>query len=123
MTWDGTERRKRRTNSNEPVTNDDLDEALALHSEQERQYVSGLIDNVLKAFPDGVDAHRSYHHSKIEAAKAEKEFWDTAKKAVITNGVSGLFSLLKIVLTLVALGLTAKIAFPAWVSTIMGVPK
>lgn len=113
-----TERRAKR-HGTDPVTNDDLNEALAIHSEQERAYVKQIVDGVLRAFPDGVETHRAYHESLIEARKAEKEFWDTAKKAVITNGVSGLFSLIRIVLVLAALGLTAKVAFPAWAAQIL----
>lgn len=123
MTWNGTERRKRRHGGDEPVTNDDLDDALAVHSAQEREHVEGVIAGIMAAFPDGVANHRAAHESQIAAAKAEKEFWDTAKKAVITNGVSGLFALLKIVIMLAFLGLTAKFAFPAWVSAFLGVPK
>jgi len=123
MSYDGPERRKRRHGGDEPVTNDDLDDALALHSEQERKHVEALIAGVMAAFPDGVDNHRAAHESQIAAAKAEKEFWDTAKKAVITNGVSGAFTLVKTIFILAALGLTAKFAFPAWASALFGLPK
>lgn len=118
MVWDGVERRKR-NHGTDVVTNDDLDEALALHSQEERKHVAEAIAEVMRAFPDGVDTHRGYHQSKIEAAKAEKEFWDTAKKAVITNGISGVFTLIKIILLLAALGLTAKFTFPAWASSVI----
>ena len=116
MAWDGVERRVLKHGAT-PVTNDDLDEALAVHSQQERAYVENLLEELMRAFPDGVEKHRDYHESKIQAAKAEKEFWDTAKKAVITNGISGLFGLVKIILVLAALGLTAKFTFPTWAAT------
>lgn len=92
----------------DPVTSDDLDEALAIHSEEERKYVNSLVDTVMSAFPDGVKSHCDYHKSKIEAAKAEKEFWDTAKKEVIKRGVGGFLSLLGILFVLAMLGASAK---------------
>lgn len=83
-------------------------EVVALFREHEARE-SEMHQKFLTAFPNGdLEGHCSYHQSKIEAAKAEKEFWDTAKKSVITNGVTGAFSLLKIILTLAALGLMAK---------------
>jgi hypothetical protein len=101
------------------VTNDDLDEALAIHSEEERRYVKGLVDELHRAFPDGVETHRAYHESLIEARKAEKEFWDTAKKAVITNGINGLMTVIKVVLILAALGLASNVTLPAWAAQLI----
>lgn len=99
-TDDLIERRKIR-----PVTLAEVEKLFAEHERRE----SEMHKVFLSAFPDGdTEGHCAYHQSKIEAAKAEKEFWDTAKKAVITNGVNGAFSLLKIVLMLAALGLVAK---------------
>lgn len=95
-------------NGTSPVTNDDLDEALRLALDPINQRLSTLFT----AFPDGVENHRIYHQSKIDAARAEKEFWDTAKKAVITQGVNGVFNLVKIILILAAFGLISKFAFP-----------
>lgn len=109
--YTGPERRQRHV-GDAPVTNDDLDEALALHSEQERKHMEGLIAEVMVAFPDGVQNHREAHKAQIDAAKAQKEFWDTAKKAVVTNGVASLFALLKIIILLAALGLTVKFSMP-----------
>lgn len=122
MTWDGIERRAKKHGS-DPVTNDDLDEALAVHSIEERKHVTNLIDEVLRAFPDGVETHRAYHESIIEARKAEKEFWDTAKKAIITNGISGMFSVIKVVLVLAALGLASNVTLPAWATSLLTGPK
>lgn len=99
-TDDLIERRKIR-----PVTLEEVQQLFAEHELHERE----MHKMFLSAFPDGdTEGHCAYHQSKIEAAKAEKEFWDIAKKAVITNGVNGAFSLLKIVLMLAALGLVAK---------------
>lgn len=99
-TDDLIERRKIR-----PVTLEEVEKLFAEHEQRE----SEMHRVFLSAFPNGdLSGHCDYHQSKIEAAKAEKEFWDTAKKAVITNGVTGAFSLLKIVLMLAVLGLFAK---------------
>ena len=99
-TDDLIERRKIR-----PVTLEEVEKLFAEHERRESEMHKVFIS----AFPAGdTEGHCAYHQSKIEAAKAEKEFWDTAKKAVITNGVNGAFSLLKIVLMLAALGLVAK---------------
>lgn len=118
MTWDGTDRRKRA--GADPITVDDLDEALAIHSIQEREYMREVLAELKAAFPNGdFRKHYDYHEQRNKVAQAEKEFWDTAKKAIITTGVSGVFSLLKIIITLIALGLTAQIAFPSWLSEII----
>lgn len=116
MTWDGPDRRKNHKHGSDPVTLDDLDEAFAIHALEEKTQMQDMMATVLRAFPEGVDGHRVYHEGLMKASKSEQEFWDTAKKALITNGVSGLLSLLKIILLLAALGLTAKFALPAWAS-------
>lgn len=99
-----------------PVTNDDLDEALRIHSEEERDYYSKLMGEVLKAFPGGIEEHRNYHLAKAEAAKAEKEFWQTAKTEILRKGISGALHLLGVIVLLAAVGLFAKIgiALPFW---------
>lgn len=124
MTRDGRERRKPCCNANDPLTFGDFEIALATHADQERAYMQSLVDGILIAFPDGIDAHSEYHKARTAAARAEKEFWDTAKKALITNGVSGLFGLVKIILILAALGLIAKVSMPAWAANLIsGIAK
>ena len=79
----------------EPVTIDDLDEALEAYSIQEMARFKVLVDDTVKAataqilyaFPDGVENHRESHQAMIDAARAEKEFWidlrhDVAKKSI-----------------------------------------
>ena len=63
------------------------------------------------AFPDGPEKHAAYHLAKINAAKEEAEFWKTAKAELTKNGVAALFGVVKIVLTLAALGLMYKLGF------------
>lgn len=125
MTWDGVERRTnhRRANGDAPVTNDDLDEALAEHSVQERAYFDRSISDVMKAFPAGdVVGHHNYHDRKIKAAIAEEEFWRTAKQEMIKAGVNGMLKVLWLALCLAALGLTVKFTMPeVFAKTILGV--
>ena len=75
--------------------------------------ISPLLGGVIAAlFLAFIKEFIIYREDKIDAAKAEKEFWDTAKKALITNGVSGIFALVKVILLLAALGLTVKFSMP-----------
>ena len=122
MTWDGTDRRKSHKHGADPVTLDDLDEAFAIHAVEEKKQMQDMVSALTYAFPDGIEGHRIYHEGLTKAAKSEQEFWDTAKKALITNGVNGLLSLVKIILLLAALGLTAKFALPAWASAFITKP-
>lgn len=116
MTWNGDERRQhqhRRHDGDALVTNDALDEALALHAEDERKYIDGVKVSILKAFPNAdVEGHHDYHDAKIKAAKAEEEFWKTAKQELIKAGVAGMIKIIWLVLCLAALGLTVKFSMP-----------
>ena len=107
---DGTERRKHRRSGDAPVTNDDLDEALAVHSEQERQYVEAMVAGVMKAFPDGPDNHRLAHEQMIAAAKAEETFWRDLKTDVAKKSIWGI---LQILCFLAVAGVAAKLGLGA----------
>jgi hypothetical protein len=102
----------RRKPGDQPVTNDDLYEALALHATEEREYVRSLIEGVMRAFPSGPENHRTFHQERDKAAKAEEEFWRTAKEQLIKAGVNGIVTLVKVIVLLVALGLTVKFTLP-----------
>lgn len=91
------------------MTNDDLDEALALHAQEERTFVLGLLD---RAFPDGVDAHGAYHQKVNAAAKAEEEFWRAAKMNLLEHGLNGVFWVFVIVAGLALAGLMTKLGIP-----------
>ena len=56
--------------------------------------------------------HKAYHQSKIDAAKAEKEFWEVAKVEVFKRGLGGVISALRVVVSLALLGLCMKIGLP-----------
>lgn len=127
MTWDGVDRRKARHRGEDPVTNDDLDDALSAalqeHSKVEREYVDKLVSNILKAFPsEDVAGHHDYHDRKIKAAIAEEEFWHTAKQEMVKAGVNGMLKVLWLVVCLAALGLTVKFTMPeAMAKVLIGV--
>ena len=76
-----------------------------------------------RAFPEGdPESHRSYHQSKIDAATAEKEFYQTLKVKLAEAGVLGL---LRMIIWLLMMGLGATLAakfgmLPAFLSAIGG---
>ena len=98
---------ERKTNGAKPATLDDVDELFALHELREQE----MFDKLLAAFPDGPEKHREYHQKLINAAKAEEEFWQTAKVELLKRGISGVLYILGIVAGLVLLGLSAKFGF------------
>lgn len=111
MTWDGTDRRKRA--GADPITVDDLDKALAIHSVQEREYMREVLAELKAAFPNGdFRKHYDYHEQKNTVAQAEEEFWKTAKTTLIQAGVNGVIKLVWIICVLVMMGLTVKFALP-----------
>jgi len=111
MTLGGPDRRKRL--GTDPITVDDLDEALEIHSVKEREYLREVLAELKAAFPDGdFRRHHDYHEQKNKAAQAEEEFWKTAKTTLIQAGVTGVIRLVWILCLLVMLGLTVKFALP-----------
>ena len=111
MTFGGTDRRKRL--GTDPITVDDLDEALEIHSVKEWAYLREVFAELKAAFPDGdFRRHHDYHEQKNKAAQAEEEFWKTAKTTLIQAGVNGIIKLVWILCLLVMLGLTVKFALP-----------
>lgn len=107
--YKGPERRAPRHGS-DPVTNDDLDEALAVHSAEERKYFEAVIAQITKeAFPDGAVKHGEYHQAKINAAKSEEKFWSELKLDLAKKGLWGIITILA---GMVILG------FSAWVTAL-----
>lgn len=53
--------------------------------------------------------HHIDHKARMEAAKAEKDFWDAAKKELMKHGVSSLVAVLKVVLVLALAGISLKL--------------
>lgn len=61
-----------------------------------------------QAFPAGdPEAHRDYHQTKIDAAKAEQEFWSAIKLRVAETGIIGT---LRVLIYLVLIGFGAQLA-------------
>ena len=89
----------------EPVTHDQLAEALAVQASDYGRWLKAEVDRIMHAFPDGVDAHRSAHEAMIKAAQAEEEFWRGLRSDIATKSIWGV---LQILLFLVAAGVAAK---------------
>ena len=103
------------------VTNDDLDEALALHAQEERAaYQHMLTDLITRAFPDGPENHRGYHQAKIDTAREEAEFWKVAKQELTKVGVSAIAGVVKTLAVLALIGLAYKIGFGPVVAKLFG---
>lgn len=99
----------------------DIRNMLKEHEEKQLKVIEGLRNDLLGAFPDGdVEGHCTYHMNKIQAAKAEEEFWKTAKQEAIKNGVSGMFAVLKIVFGLALVGLAYKLGIGPAVAKMLG---
>jgi hypothetical protein len=98
---------ERKHDGSNPATLDDVEELFALHEQREQK----MFDRLMAAFPDGPEKHAEYHQKLINAAKAEEEFWQTAKVEIIKRGVGGLLWVLSVVFGLILLGLSAKFGF------------
>lgn len=95
-----------------------VDRKFREHEERETAMVEERL-SVLKeeAFPDGAIAHRQAHQAMIDAANAQKEFWQSLKNEIITKSIWGILRILAILL---AAGIVAKFglgpAYFAWLS-------
>lgn len=88
------------------------------HEAREKIWIEGVLD----AFPNrDIAAHRTYHDSKIKAAKAEEEFWQAAKSEALKHGVAGAMAVLKWVLILAFLGLAYKVGLGPVVAKVFGI--
>ncbi len=118
--YSGPERRKTRHVGNDPVTNDDLYEALALHAEQDRAYVAALYAKAMEAFPDGPENHRLAHEQMIKAAQAEETFWRDLKSEIAKKSIWGILHILSI---LVIAGIGAKLFGIPAIAALLGQGK
>ena len=118
--YNGPERRKTRHVGSDPVTNDDLDEALALHAEHDRAYVAALYAKAMEAFPDGPEQHRLAHEQMIKAALAEETFWRDLKSEIARKSVWGILHILTILLVA---GLGAKLFGVPVIAALLGQGK
>jgi hypothetical protein len=75
---------------------------LLLHEAWVRKLVEG-------AFPGGdIESHRKYHQDIIAATEEQKKFWQDARRILLSKGIDGLFTVLKVLLLLALAGLAAR---------------
>lgn len=63
-------------------------------------------DAILKAFPDGPEAHCEAHQAMIKAAQAQEKFWSELRLDVAKKGIWGV---MVIICGLILTGAAAKI--------------
>lgn len=117
--YSGPERRRLEIIQMEAVVERLMAKLIAQHEVNER----AMWDEwMTRAFPEGdPESHKHYHQTKIDAAEAEKEFYQTLKMKLAEAGALGA---LKLVLWLLMMGFGAVIAGKLGVlSTFLGVPK
>lgn len=90
---------------NHPITRKEFKDALAEHENNEKEEIQKFVDELLKAFPDGVDNHRRAHEKMIKAAEAEERFWVDLKADIAKKSIWGILHILSL---LVVAGLAAK---------------
>ena len=92
-----------------------LEKQLSQHEIREREMWE-------RAFPRGnLEAHREYHQAKIDASKAEQEFYQSLKMKLAEAGALGA---LKLVLWLMMVGIGAVLAGKlGFLPTFLGLPK
>lgn len=77
--------------------------------EQIKKYITGVREDIMKAFPDGVEAHRLAHQAQIDAKRAEERFWSELKMDLAKKGLWGIIGIL---CGMIVLG------FGAWVGSL-----
>ena len=121
--YSGPERRRLETiqmEAIEAVVERLMAKIIAQHEVNERAMWD---DWMSRAFPEGdPESHKRYHQTKIDAATAEKEFYQTLKVKLAEAGVLGL---LRMIIWLLMMGLGATLAakfgmLPAFLSAIGG---
>lgn len=85
--------------------------AMVEHERRSRENVESAIEALKHDLvPNGdLRPHKDYHQAKVDAAKAEQEFWNAAKMKLVENGVGAILAVLKIVLGLALVGLMLKL--------------
>lgn len=97
----------------QPLTLGEFKRFLADHEQRDAECKAEMMAEFRSAFPGGEPLpHKDYHQSKIDAARAEKEFWEVAKIEVFKRGLGGVMHVLWIVAGLALLGLSVKIGVP-----------
>lgn len=102
--YEGTERRIEHKTLREIEAN--FQQLLIEHELREVERIRTSVNLLaLEAFTDGARSHKETHQAMIDAAKAEKKFWDDLRGDVLKKSVWGV---LQILATLIGLGLAAK---------------
>ena len=84
-----------------------FDRKLQDHEEREQERILSMLNQLkLDAFPDGPIPHKESHQAMLDAAKAEKKFWDDLRGDILKKSIWGV---LQILVTLIGLGLAAKL--------------
>ena len=86
------------------LTKADIDDALQRHTDDEMPKIKGLVDaailgakqELLRAFPGGIENHREAHEQMIAAARAEEMFWRDLKTDVAKKSIWGILQILMI---------------------------
>ena len=87
-----------------------FDQALKNHEIREQEHFDKFC---AAAFPDGPEAHKTAHQAMLDAARAEKEFWQGLKSDVAKRSI---FGILQILVILLVAGLAAKLGLTAIVA-------
>lgn len=96
----------------QPLTLSDFKMLMAEHEGREAELKNDMLIKFMSAFPEGDPVpHRDFHQKKIDAAKAEQEFWEAAKVEVFKRGLGGFFHVIWIIGGLALLGLSVKFGF------------
>lgn len=96
---------------------DAFDRKLRDHEDREKARIQELIRKLeTDAFPDGTAAHRLAHQAMIDAANAEKEFWNGLKADIAKKSIWGILQILTI---LVIAGIAAKFGLGAAVGGVL----
>lgn len=94
----------------QPLTLADFKKLMTEHEAKEVSLKEEMLNKFMSAFPgDDPVPHRAYHQSKIDAAKAEKDFWVAAKLKLVEHGISGLVKVIWIVVGLALFGLSVQL--------------
>ena len=107
-----------------PITKSDLESALTQHTNDEmprlKEMIEGAISSakneLLHAFPDGIENHREAHERMIAASKAEEMFWRDLKTDIARKSIWGILHIL-FVLTI------GTLAVKLGVGSVLGIGK
>jgi hypothetical protein len=107
-----------------PITKSDLESALTQHTKDEmprlKEMIEGAINSakneLLHAFPDGIEHHREAHERMIAAAKAEEMFWHDLKIDIARKSIWGILH----ILVLLTIG---TLAVKLGVGSVLGIGK